>query len=94
MDLAKIIGDLKLELKCLDVAIASMEELARIQNISVPSPVQTTPSTPLPAMQEPPPLKRGRGRPRKYAAPFAAVEPQTVAPESEPGVELRSSENG
>ena len=34
MDLAKSIAELRVELQCLDTAIASIAELARVQNLN------------------------------------------------------------
>jgi hypothetical protein len=68
MDLAKIIAELKMELQCLETAIASVERLARVQNVADVSAL-----TGIPAESKPPesgpggpvPVKRRRGRPRK-----------------------------
>ena len=73
MDLAKIIIELRAELQCLDTAIASIEELARVQNIaeahvrppSESDPVGSDPVPPEPVPENTPPVKRRRGRPRK-----------------------------
>ena len=71
MDLAKIIGELRLELECVVSAIASIEELARVKNLSQQGARQVQPADPeaspktaeLEAGGEP--VKRRRGRPRK-----------------------------
>jgi hypothetical protein len=82
MDLAKIIGELKLELQCLDAAIAAMVDLVRVQGLHVPEarekvvPLSSPP--PLPSPQ----VKRGRGRPRKYAAPMVEPSPPPMASET------------
>ena len=63
MDLAKIIADLRTELACLNSAIVSMEQLARVQ--SKPD-SGTAPSIPESGQSETgAPVKRRRGRPRK-----------------------------
>ena len=71
MDLAKIIGELRLELECVVSAIASMEELARVKSLSQPGarqaqPTDLAPSTDIPELETgAEPVKRRRGRPRK-----------------------------
>jgi hypothetical protein len=69
MDLAKIIGELRLQLQCLDAAIASMEELARVQNIPDSGAREEVPAATDASAEEPPPAKRRRGRPRKNPVP-------------------------
>jgi len=89
MDLAKIIGELRVELQCLDTAIASMEELARVQNVSdlegrttISSAPDPEPATPA---EQPLQGKRRRGRPRKDASAARLEPPAPTAPEdSEP----------
>jgi hypothetical protein len=66
MDLAKIIDELRLELQCVDSAIASMEELIRLQALHAPE----APATSLPEPAADPAVKRGRGRPRKNSLPL------------------------
>ena len=72
MDLAKIISGLRLELQCLNTAIASIEELARVQNVVEAESFQSDlpagggPVTGQPAVEGAVPVKRGRGRPRKH----------------------------
>ena len=86
MDLAKIIGELRLELECVVSAIASIEELARVKNLSQqgarqvqPTDPETSPKTPeLEAGAEP--VKRGRGRPRKN--PVVPVQDNLEPPPS------------
>ena len=83
MDLAKIIGELRLELQCLEAAIASMEELARVQNLVNESGEDTQPDPPPPG--EPPVAKRRRGRPRKSQEASSPEEPpQHMPPGSVP----------
>jgi hypothetical protein len=67
MDLAKIIDELRTELDCLNAAIASMEQLARVQNTPNDGAALPIPESGQPAeeAQVPPPAKRRRGRPRK-----------------------------
>ena len=70
MDLAKIIAELRAELQCLDGAIASIEELARVQNMAdgeIRTAASSEPESgpPEPGPENAPPVKRGRGRPRK-----------------------------
>src|SRR5215469_15689623 len=81
MDLSKIITELRMELECLNTAIASMEELARVQNLVDAGDQPTPPSGPgriagEPGQSETPqdaaPVKRPRGRPRKH--PVASTE--------------------
>jgi len=81
MDLANIIGELKLELQCIDAAIVSMEQLAHVQNIAIPDARKEAPTDPEPAQSEPP-VKRGRGRPRKYPLPVVEQNPQPKAGET------------
>jgi hypothetical protein len=77
MDLAKIIAEMRLELQCLETAIASIEELARVQNVLTDellgAPIQTD--------EEGAPVKRPRGRPRKNppmdSAPAQPNDPST-----------------
>ena len=81
MDLAKIIGELRLELRRLEAAIASMEELAQVRKhpgLDVRGEVPGESST---APTGPEPQKRRRGRPRKY--PIQSVE-KTAQPAEEP----------
>ena len=84
MDLAKIIGQLRLELQCLDTAIASMEELVRVQGLSDTGGHQVVPTEPDPTTDGPPPVKRGRGRPRKNPVPAGEETPQSMPPGSAP----------
>ena len=68
MDLAKIIAEMKVELQCLDTAISSIEELARLQNALPPDGAPPTPPGGGPAGQATEaaaPARRPRGRPRK-----------------------------
>ena len=63
-----MIIELKTELRCLDAAIASMEELARVQNIPDPA----LPRVAVPDSETSDgalPVKRGPGRPKKVALP-------------------------
>ena len=93
MDLAKIIGELKLELQCLDAAITSMEDLARFQNIKLPDALTHPSADPEPAPLDPPPVKRPRGRPRKNPAPVTGTAPEPQASgQSEPGDPSRNPE--
>ena len=69
MKLAKIIGELRVELRCLDTAIASLEELKRVQAALDSGAGQEAPPDPEPDAGGPPPVKRKRGRPRKNTAP-------------------------
>jgi len=81
MNLAKIIGELRAELQCLNTAITSMEELARVQNAAdlEERPVDSTPVEP--STDGTPPVKRRRGRPPKNATPVPeTVEPTTSDP--------------
>jgi hypothetical protein len=71
MDLGKIIAQLKTELQCLDAVIASMEALARVQDLAGSAPGDVLPSEP-PPDEEPLPPKKRRGRPRKEDTPNAA----------------------
>jgi hypothetical protein len=87
MDLAKIIGELKLELECLDTAIASMEELARVQSIADTGVRPLAPAETLPESEDPPPAKRRRGRPSKNAEPVPDETPNHMSPESTPSEE-------
>jgi hypothetical protein len=64
MDLAKIIGELRQELQCLEAAIASMEELARVQNVPILA-LKPAPQGPEVDPDDPPPGKVRRGRARK-----------------------------
>jgi hypothetical protein len=87
MDLAKIIAELRMELQCLDTAITSMEELARAQNVADADirPVTPPDNEPDPndaGPQNVPPMKRGRGRPRKNAAQSAGDPPQHTGSDS------------
>jgi hypothetical protein len=89
MDLAKIIAEMRVELQCLDTAIASIEELARVQNIPVPDAVHAEPSeepgeSPASPSEsdDPPPVKRPRGRPRKDQPSDASQAPQPMGAES------------
>lgn len=90
MDLAKIIGELRVELQCLDTAIASMEELARVQSLSDfanrPAGSSGPDPQPEPSVDEALPVKRRRGRPRKDSGAASTESPQPEAPatESEP----------
>jgi len=81
MNLAKIIGELRAELQCLNTAITSMEELARVQKAADSG---DRPADPLPSetpADGAPPVKRGRGRPPKNAAPVQeTVETTTTEP--------------
>jgi hypothetical protein len=70
MDLAKIIDGLKHEMQCVDSAIASMEELIRLQTLHAPEASQT--ALPEPAAE--PAVKRGRGRPRKNPLPLSGPD--------------------
>jgi hypothetical protein len=82
MDLAKIIVELKVELRCLEGVIASVEELARVRDLPDPGARQMLPSGTEPAAEETLPPKRRRGRPRKN---------EVLAPvESAPAVEAGS----
>jgi len=84
MDLSKIISELRTELKCLQEAIASMEELARVQNVPEPG-KPVTPPDPQPVMEPGGvPIKRGRGRPRKHQPTQFSEQPKAMAPSSEP----------
>jgi hypothetical protein len=80
MDLAKIIVELRAELQCLDTAIASMEELARVQNIAEahvhPTSGEAGSVPPEPGPENSPPVKRRRGRPRKNEAQDSANIPK------------------
>jgi hypothetical protein len=82
MDLAKIIIELRAELQCLDSAIASIEELARVQNIAEahihPSSEETGPVPPDPGPENVPPAKRRRGRPRKNEARDSGDAPKPI----------------
>jgi hypothetical protein len=87
MNLAKIIADLRLELQCLSTAIASMEELARVQSLSESAVRELAQPNPEPTGDdEPPPVKRRRGRPPKNASQadspegHAAPQPAPSAP--------------
>jgi hypothetical protein len=86
MNLAKIIGELRLELQCLNTAIASMEELARVQSLSESTGREFAQpdATPPPSGDEPPPAKRRRGRPPKNVSQASEESPQPVAPASAP----------
>jgi hypothetical protein len=70
MDLAKIIADLRFELQTINTAIDSLEPLARIANAGGSEPRRGNPAT-KPSSEEPAPVKRPRGRPRKYPLPAA-----------------------
>lgn len=88
MDLAKIIAELRVELQYFDTAIASIEELARIQTLresGVPAGTPGAPeaATPGPELQDPAPVKRRRGRPRKDAPREAGEVPQPMRAGSE-----------
>ena len=76
MDLAKIIGNLRVELQYLDAAIASMEQLARAQGYPDSSSRSEAPSDPQPPGEDAPPLKRRRGRPRKNPLPATEEAPR------------------
>jgi hypothetical protein len=85
MDLAKIIAEMKVELQCLDTAIASIEELARVQNVPLPGEIRGAPAetgAPVPASEETAPVKRSRGRPRKTqpGGEGTAVQPTDSEP--------------
>lgn len=87
MDLAKIIAELRLELQCLDAAIASIEELARVQNVGGADLPPATASKPESAPPEPEPegvapVKRRRGRPRKQDAPDTGEPSKSMGPGS------------
>jgi len=87
MDLAKIIAELRVELQCLNTAIASIEELARVQNIAdgeapPPSPRETERGPTEPGPENSPPEKRRRGRPRKSEAQGPADAAQPIVPDS------------
>jgi len=87
MDLAKIIVELRAELQCLDIAIASIEELARVQNVADAQPQppsETDPSPPEPGPENVPPVKRRRGRPRKNEAKDGVDAPQPIGAGSAP----------
>lgn len=74
MDLAKIVSDLRLELNCLNAAIAAMEQLSRVQKAANFTPEEGSSQSEQPQMQSDlPPAKRGRGRPRKNPLPLDAV---------------------
>jgi len=70
MDLAKIIADLRFELQTMNTAIASLESLERIQEAADSAPRRGN-SASKPSSEEPAPVKRPRGRPRKYPLPAA-----------------------
>jgi len=76
MNLAKIIGELRAELQCLNTAITSMEELARVQSAADSEDRPVNPPPAEPSADATPPVKRRRGRPPKVAAPVQ----ETVAP--------------
>jgi len=86
MDLSKIIGELKVELQVLDTAIASMEELARVQNLaemgSRPVIPSETDSQPAPTAEQPQERKRKRGRPRKEVSAAGPEESEPMEPEA------------
>jgi len=63
MDLAKIIADLRTELACLNSAIASMEQLARVHGAPDSGKAPSIPESGQPETGVP--VKRRRGRPRK-----------------------------
>jgi hypothetical protein len=93
MDLAKIIGELRSELQCFDAAIAAVEELARFQNVAVSAAAHPKiAANPEPPSAEAPPVKRGRGRPRKNIAPAGEPSPALAPPattlEDEPSIPL------
>ena len=79
MDLAKIIAELRVELQCLDTAIASMEELARVQNVLESSTRPELPSGMPPGEPESAPVKRRRGRPPKHAPAIEAADEPEVS---------------
>jgi hypothetical protein len=86
MDLAKIIAELRVELQCLDTAIASIEELARAQNIAEADfrPAREGERGPTePDPDDIPPVKRRRGRPRKNAPQDTGITTQPKGPGSE-----------
>ena len=96
MDLAKIIADLRVELQCLNTAIASMEELARVQSHLDSGNHPTTPNAGPSDVSEPPgdpspPVKRGRGRPRKVRASDPAAQPMPPASEQAPPTDTQST---
>ena len=83
MDLAKSIAELRVELQCLDTAIASIEELARVQNLTFAGvrPATTSeaePVAPEAVPEDAAPVKRGRGRPRKNPAPAVGETSQPM----------------
>lgn len=81
MDLAKIISDLRMELNCLNAAIVAVEELARVQKQLEPAAArQASSAGEGPLQPDGPPVKRGRGRPRKRPAEPSS-QPQAQAPE-------------
>jgi hypothetical protein len=94
MDLAKIIVELRTELQCLDTAIASIEELARVQNIAEahirPVTEEAGPTPPKPGPDNSPPMKRRRGRPRKSEVQGNQPKPISAG-SSEPGEEPSAS---
>lgn len=71
MDLAKIIGILKLELQTLNAAIASLESLDRAHKVSASVPRRAVAAIDR-TTGESAPAKRPRGRPRKYPLPAAS----------------------
>jgi hypothetical protein len=79
MDLVTIIGELKLELECLKNAISSLEALVRLQGPAA------SPSDPKEDASQSgaivPPVKRGRGRPRKDPAPDTAAPTGELPPD-------------
>ncbi len=79
MDLAKIIAELRAELRCLDGAITSMEELARVQSLPDSGGRHVSPPEPQPPSSDPPPAKRGRGRPRKNPLPVPLETPGSLS---------------
>ncbi len=86
MDLAKIIAELRAELQSFDTAIASIEELARLQNLydaDIPADIQSElkAAPPGPDPEDPAPVKRRRGRPRKIEPRESGETP----PPKEPG---------
>jgi hypothetical protein len=85
MDLTKIIGELRAELQCLNAAIASMEELARVQSLPDTGENQTVSCEPVATVETPQIEKRRRGRPRKTPLPPADESPQLRDPDSTPG---------
>lgn len=87
MDLAKIIADLRLELQTMNMAIASLEALARIQKVPGSAPRHAVAASDRSA-REPAPAKRPRGRPRKNPLPVnPAASHDAPSPSDEDGPE-------